>query len=112
MTSQQPPEGLSAEVDRDLGRPVPPHGSGGSDLPSGSNSDETTGRALYPRRADAEAQASAVPNRRATLAGSTALTTAEDGLCPKCGGTHPGRYPGACAGPPTPSAPPPHKMQG
>jgi hypothetical protein len=35
-----------------------------------------------------------------------------DGLCPKCGGTHSDRYEGVCAGPPTPIAPPPHKMQG
>jgi len=33
-------------------------------------------------------------------------------LCPRCGGTHQGRHEGACAGPPTPSAPPPHRMQG
>jgi DNA-binding XRE family transcriptional regulator len=35
-----------------------------------------------------------------------------DGRCPKCGGEHPGRYEGACLGPPLPSAPPPHRRQG
>jgi hypothetical protein len=33
------------------------------------------------------------------------------GLCPKCGGTHKDRHPGACNGPVSPARPP-HRMQG
>ena len=47
----------------------------------------------------------------ALVAGRAALEQGAD-LCPNCGGTHPGRYEGACAGPPVPSALPPHKMMG
>lgn len=35
-----------------------------------------------------------------------------EGRCPKCGGLHTERHKGACAGPPLPSGPPTHGMQG
>jgi hypothetical protein len=73
----------------------------------GSTTGEGAFYACPEHRSDCTEEEREVARERYALA-----TGGGDGRCPKCGGTHPDRHEGACAGPPTPSAPPPHRMQG
>lgn len=71
--------GEKADMADDLGRPVPPHGSGGGSIHR-NDPDETAGRALYRSRANAEARRSIAQARKVRLlseAGREALNLSE-----------------------------------